>query len=58
VQSGSGDVRDAVKDYERQRILEALDKTGGNQSQAAKLLGLPRRTLAYKMARLGIRSAD
>jgi transcriptional regulator with PAS, ATPase and Fis domain len=51
----SGDVRGALADYERRRILDALDQVQGNQSQAAKLLGLPRRTLAYKMARLGIR---
>jgi two-component system response regulator HydG len=50
-----GDVRGALADYERQRILDALDQVHGNQSQAAKILGLPRRTLAYKMARLGIR---
>jgi DNA-binding NtrC family response regulator len=50
------DVRDSVRDFERQRIVEALTKTGGNQTQAADLLGLPRRTLAYKMARLGIKS--
>jgi DNA-binding NtrC family response regulator len=49
------DVRDAVHDYERGRIVDALAKTGGNQSAAAKLLGLPRRTLAYKIAKLGIR---
>lgn len=53
---GVGDgVRDSVRDFERQRILDALDQTGGNQTQAAALLGLPRRTLAYKMSRLGIR---
>jgi transcriptional regulator with PAS, ATPase and Fis domain len=50
------DVRDSVRDYERQRITEALAQTNGNQTQAAELLGLPRRTLAYKMARLGIRA--
>jgi DNA-binding NtrC family response regulator len=49
------DVRGAVNEYERARIVEALTKAAGNQSAAAKLLGLPRRTLAYKMARLGIR---
>jgi DNA-binding NtrC family response regulator len=49
-------VRDAVRDLERERIVEALRKTGGNQTQAAEILGLPRRTLAYKMARLGIRT--
>jgi DNA-binding NtrC family response regulator/pSer/pThr/pTyr-binding forkhead associated (FHA) protein len=51
-----GDVRDSVRDYERRRIVEALQKCGGNQTQAAELLGLPRRTLAYKMQRLGIRA--
>jgi len=50
----TADVRDAVKDYERQHILDALDKTGGNRTEAAKLLGLPRRTLTYKLAKLGI----
>jgi two-component system, NtrC family, response regulator AtoC len=48
------DVRDALKDYERQRILDALDLAGGNRTEAAKLLGLPRRTLTYKLSKLGI----
>jgi DNA-binding NtrC family response regulator len=51
----SGDVRDEVNEYERVRIVDALAQAGGNQSAAARLLGLPRRTLAYKIARLGIR---
>jgi two-component system, NtrC family, response regulator AtoC len=50
----TADVRDALKDYERERILEALEKTGGNRTEAAKVLGLPRRTLTYKLAKLGI----
>jgi two-component system, NtrC family, response regulator AtoC len=53
---GNEMIRDTMRDFERQRILDALDRTGGNQTQAAELLGLPRRTLAYKMARLGIRT--
>ena len=48
------DVRDSLRDFERARIIEALQKCNGNQTQAAELLGLPRRTLAYKMGRLGI----
>jgi two-component system, NtrC family, response regulator AtoC len=52
--SSPEDVRDSVRDFERHRIIEALQKCGGNQTQAAELLGLPRRTLAYKMGRLGI----
>ncbi len=50
------DVRDSVRDFERARITEALQRCNGNQTQAAELLGLPRRTLAYKMGRLGIAS--
>ena len=30
---------------ERKRILEALESTGGNQSEAAKILGISRVTL-------------
>ena len=50
------DVRDSVRDFERARIVLALQQCNGNQTQAAELLGLPRRTLAYKMGRLGIAS--
>jgi transcriptional regulator with PAS, ATPase and Fis domain len=32
-------------DYDRQRIVSALEKCGGNQTHAAKLLGVSRRTL-------------
>jgi DNA-binding NtrC family response regulator len=53
---GGEDVRDSIRDYERARILAALDEAAGNQTKAAERLGLPRRTLAYKMARLGIRA--
>ncbi len=47
-----GGVRATVKDFERERILEALQKTGGNRTKAAELLGLPRRTLVYKLSKL------
>jgi DNA-binding NtrC family response regulator len=50
----SGDVRDNLRDLERRQIVEALARCHGNQTQAAEILGLPRRTLAYKMGRLGI----
>ncbi|HLF55746.1 MAG TPA: helix-turn-helix domain-containing protein [Thermoanaerobaculia bacterium] len=35
-------------------IEEALVRTGGNQSRAAKLLGITRNGLALKLKRLGI----
>jgi two-component system, NtrC family, response regulator AtoC len=52
--SAPADVRDSLRDFERKRIIDALQTCNGNQTQAAELLGLPRRTLAYKMGRLGI----
>jgi len=33
---------------ERQRIIEALEKTEGNKTQAAKLLGIGRTTLCLQ----------
>ena len=34
---------------ERDRIIEALAACAGNQSRAAKLLGIPRRTFVSKL---------
>jgi DNA-binding NtrC family response regulator len=34
---------------ERQRIVEALESCNGNQTRAAKLLQMPRRTLVAKL---------
>ena len=39
---------------ERERILAALDQTGGNQTEASKLLGISRRTLIARLDKLGI----
>ena len=44
----------SLKELEQRAILEALDATGGNRSQAAKRLGIARRTLQYKLKKLGI----
>ena len=35
-------------------IRAALDQTSGNRTQAARLLGMPRSSLLYKMKRLGL----
>jgi two-component system response regulator AtoC len=43
-----------LKSVERQRIVEALQRCGGNQSKAAELLGIPRRTLVTRMAELAL----
>lgn len=39
---------------ERRRIVEALNKAGGNQTTAAKMLGISRRTLVYKLGQYAI----
>ncbi len=48
--SGGGlDLRSAIDQVERQLILEALERTGGNRTEAASLLGLNRTTLVEKI---------
>ena len=47
-------LRERLEQVERSLVLDCLRRTGGNQSQAARELGLPRRTLLYRMERLGI----
>ncbi|HSS18930.1 MAG TPA: sigma-54 dependent transcriptional regulator [Pyrinomonadaceae bacterium] len=43
-----------LAEVERRAIIEALNATGSNHSQAARLLGVSRNGLSIKMARLGI----
>jgi DNA-binding NtrC family response regulator len=43
------DVRRKFQAIERQRIVDALDRTGGNQTEAARLLGVSRRTLIKRL---------
>jgi two-component system NtrC family response regulator len=38
---------------EKQMILDALKRCGGNQTQAARKLGMSRRTLAYRLVKYG-----
>jgi len=44
----------ADDDKEKQRILETLDRFGGNQTRAAKELGLTRKALIVRLERYGI----
>jgi len=50
VPSGGRNLQGEIKSLERQRIIEALDRCGGNQSKAAELLGVSRRTLVSRMS--------
>ena len=36
------------------RLLDAIERCGGNQSEAARQLGMPRRTLVSRLAELGL----
>ena len=40
--------------YEQSLIREALKRANGNKSQAARLLGLTRNALRYRLAQIGI----
>jgi len=63
VRSGAGTTRRAtdieipdagidLEAVERSLILKALDKAGGNVTRAARLLGLSRRTLQYRLEKI------
>jgi DNA-binding NtrC family response regulator len=41
-------------DYERQRLLDALQEAGGNKSTAARLLAMPRSTFFSKLRKHGL----
>ncbi|KAB2965053.1 MAG: sigma-54-dependent Fis family transcriptional regulator [Thermoanaerobaculia bacterium] len=48
-------LRERFDEVEREALREALNRTGGNQTEAAKLLGITRNGLAMKVKRLGAR---
>jgi two-component system NtrC family response regulator len=45
----------ALEDLEKEAVLEALRRSGGNQTRAAAFLRIPRHTLIYRMEKYGIR---
>jgi two-component system, NtrC family, response regulator AtoC len=47
-------IKSATRRIEREAILETLEATSGNVTQAARMLGLSRRGLQLKMRELGI----
>jgi two-component system, NtrC family, response regulator AtoC len=50
-----GDYREHVRRYEAELILRALHKHNGNQTEAARALNLPLRTLVHKIQSYGIK---
>ena len=47
-------LRGQIKTLERDRIAEALDRCAGNQSEAARFLGISRRTLVSRIEEFGL----
>ncbi len=60
--STSGSLKDIVRAetsrVERELIVKALDETGGNVTQAARLLKISRKSLQMKMKELGLRDRE
>jgi len=52
------DLERVVEDFERSIIISALERTGGNRTEAARLLGVSFRSLRYRLSKLGITGAD
>ncbi len=50
-----GDIKEVVAAYERDIIINALKRTEWNQTKAADLLKIPRRTLVSKIKKYGIK---
>ena len=47
-----------LEQMEKHAIGEALDRTGQNQVRAAKILGISRDTLRYRMKKFGFAEGD
>jgi len=60
--ASSGSLKDIVRAetsrVERELIVKALDETGGNVTQAARLLKISRKSLQMKMKELGLRDRE
>jgi DNA-binding NtrC family response regulator len=54
VLAGRKSLGDAVDEFEREIIAEALHQMEFNQTRAAEMLGTTRRILKYRMDKLGI----
>lgn len=58
LEASSSQEAGSLEAAEREQIRRALEQSGGNRSQAARLLGIDRKTLLRKMKRFGMESAS
>jgi DNA-binding NtrC family response regulator len=50
LRSGPGsELREELREIERERIVQAMSQAGGNQTLAARLLGISRRALITRL---------
>ena len=52
--TGHSSLDERIAVMEKEEIVKALRKTSGNRSMAARLLGLERTTLIYRINRYGL----
>lgn len=52
--SETSSLDEELSEIERQRIINALEASGGNKTKAAKILGISFRSLRYKIEKLKI----
>ena len=52
------DLDHVMEDFERAILIQALEKTGGNRTEAAKLLHVSFRSMRYRLSKLGLTGAD
>ncbi len=52
------DLERHLEDYERTILIKALEQTGGNRTEAARLLRVSFRSMRYRLSKLGITGVD
>lgn len=52
------DLERVVADFERALIMKALERTDGNRTEAARVLGVTFRSLRYRLSKLGISGSE
>jgi DNA-binding NtrC family response regulator len=55
VSMGAFDAPPSLEDHEKELLADALEKAGGNQSEAARILRISRDRMRYKMAKHNLR---
>ncbi|HOD65227.1 MAG TPA: sigma-54 dependent transcriptional regulator [candidate division Zixibacteria bacterium] len=56
--AGDPEPERTLPETEKQLIIKALTRTGGNRSRAALQLGIPRHVLVYRMKKYGLHGPD